>query len=176
MHCPATSRAVWRKWRKCMATQLSIWSYRGHRFAAVTRCVLPGPRTSIVRGKCVRETSVKRRNKIMQEITRNVENVFSFYAIIAMKDVFQCFNIRQVPREGLKTAASGLGFQHLPRDLANVNAWKTMFDPYFVFDMAFNIYRFLLVRRANKQTTWPFIQTRLHFERTWRKFFTLSIT
>ena len=26
----------------------------------------------------------------------------------------------------------GRGFQHLPRDLANVNAWKTMFDPYFV--------------------------------------------
>ena len=26
----------------------------------------------------------------------------------------------------------GLGFQHLPRDLANVNAWKTMFDPYIV--------------------------------------------
>ena len=24
----------------------------------------------------------------------------------------------------------GLGFQHLPWDLANVNAWKTMFDPY----------------------------------------------
>ena len=24
----------------------------------------------------------------------------------------------------------GLGFKHLPRDLANVNAWKTMFDPY----------------------------------------------
>ena len=22
------------------------------------------------------------------------------------------------------------GFQHLPRDLANVNAWKTMFDPF----------------------------------------------
>ena len=44
--------------------------------------------------------------------------------------VFQCINIRQVPREVLKTAAFGLGFQHLPRDLANVNAWKTMFDPY----------------------------------------------
>ena len=44
--------------------------------------------------------------------------------------VFQCINIRQVPREVLKTAASGLGFQHLPRDLANVSAWKTMFDPY----------------------------------------------
>ena len=26
--------------------------------------------------------------------------------------------------------AFGLGFQHLPRDLGNVNAWKTVFDPY----------------------------------------------
>ena len=43
---------------------------------------------------------------------------------------FQCINIRQVPWEVLKTAAYGLGFQHLPQDLANVNAWKTMFDPY----------------------------------------------
>ena len=30
----------------------------------------------------------------------------------------------------LKTSAYGLGFQQLPRDLANFNAWKTMFDPY----------------------------------------------
>ena len=44
--------------------------------------------------------------------------------------VHQCINIRQVPWEVLKTAAFGLGFQHLPRDLANANAWKTMFDPY----------------------------------------------
>ena len=44
--------------------------------------------------------------------------------------VFQCTNIRQVPWEVLKTEAEGCGFQHLPRDLANVNAWKTMFDPY----------------------------------------------
>ena len=44
--------------------------------------------------------------------------------------VFQCINIRQVPWEVLKTAAFGLGFQHLPWDLANVNAWKTMFVPY----------------------------------------------
>ena len=44
--------------------------------------------------------------------------------------VFQCINIRQVPWEVLKTTAFVLGFQHLPRDLANVNAWKTMFDPY----------------------------------------------
>ena len=36
--------------------------------------------------------------------------------------VFQCINIRQVPREVLKTAASGLGFQHLPQGMANVNA------------------------------------------------------
>ena len=44
--------------------------------------------------------------------------------------VFQYINIRQVPWEVLKTAAFGIGFQHLPRDLANVNAWKTIFDPY----------------------------------------------
>ena len=43
---------------------------------------------------------------------------------------FQCINIRQVPWEVLKTAASGLGFQHIPQDLANVTVWKTMFDPY----------------------------------------------
>ena len=44
--------------------------------------------------------------------------------------VFQYINICQVPREMLKTSAYGLDFQHLPRDLANVNAWKSMFDPY----------------------------------------------
>ena len=44
--------------------------------------------------------------------------------------VFQYINIRQVPWEVLKTAAFGLGFQHLPRDLANVNARKTMSDSY----------------------------------------------
>ena len=44
--------------------------------------------------------------------------------------VFECINIRQVPREVLKTEASGLGIQHLPWDLSNVNALKTMFDPY----------------------------------------------
>ena len=42
----------------------------------------------------------------------------------------QYTNIRQVPRKVLKTTAWGPGFQHLPRDLTNVNAWKTMFDPY----------------------------------------------
>ena len=46
--------------------------------------------------------------------------------------VFQCINIRQVPWEVLKTAVFGRGFQHISRDLANVNAWKTMFDPYII--------------------------------------------
>ena len=72
---------------------------------------------------------MKRRNKVVQEITQNVANVFSFYAIIAINMVFQCINIHKVHRAVMKTAASGLDFQHLPRDLANVNAWKTMFDP-----------------------------------------------
>ena len=44
--------------------------------------------------------------------------------------VFQCINIRQVPWKVLKTAAFGLGFQPLPRNLENVNEWKTMFDLY----------------------------------------------
>ena len=38
--------------------------------------------------------------------------------------VFHALTFRQVPREVLKTEARGLGFQHLPRDLANVNALK----------------------------------------------------
>ena len=47
---------------------------------------------SIVRANCVRETSVKRGNRIVQEIvqeiTQNVANVFSFYAIIAIEHAF----------------------------------------------------------------------------------------
>ena len=43
---------------------------------------------------------------------------------IGIKYGFSCINIRQVPWEVLKTAARGCGFQHLPRDLANVNALK----------------------------------------------------
>ena len=39
-------------------------------------------------------------------------------------------NIRKVPREMLNTSDFVLGFQHLPRDLSNVNEWKIMFDPY----------------------------------------------
>ena len=44
--------------------------------------------------------------------------------------ILSFINIRKVPREMLKTSGFALGFQHLPRDRANVNEWKIMFDPY----------------------------------------------
>ena len=43
---------------------------------------------------------------------------------IGIKHGFSCIKVRQVQREVLKTEAGGRGFQHLPRDLANVNALK----------------------------------------------------
>ena len=43
------------------------------------------------------------------------------YINIGIKHGFSCINVCQVPREVLKTEAEGRGFQHLPRDLANVN-------------------------------------------------------
>ena len=43
---------------------------------------------------------------------------------IGIKHGFACINICQVPWEVLKTEAGGLSFQHLPQDLANVNALK----------------------------------------------------
>ena len=43
---------------------------------------------------------------------------------MGIKHGFSYINIRQVPWEVLKTEAEGRGFQHLPRDLANVNALK----------------------------------------------------
>ena len=69
-----------------------------------------GPRTCKVYGNYVRETSVKRRNNIVQEITRNVANVFSFYAITAIKHVF--FNAL--------TFARSLGRYWKPRPSASV--------------------------------------------------------
>ena len=38
--------------------------------------------------------------------------------------ILSFINIRKVPREMLKTEGEA------PRDLANVNEWKIMFDPY----------------------------------------------
>ena len=52
--------------------------------------------------------------------------------------ILSFLNICKVPREMLKTSGFTLGFQHLPRargfqhlqrDLANVNEWQIMFDP-----------------------------------------------
>ena len=44
--------------------------------------------------------------------------------------ILSFINICKVPREVLKTEGeAALGFQHFPRDLANVNEWKIMFDP-----------------------------------------------
>ena len=61
---------------------------------------------------------------------------FSFVSVfialnIGIKHGFSCINIRQVPRDVLKTETGGPGFQHLHRDLANVNALKTMFGRYY---------------------------------------------
>ena len=82
----------------------------GHRIAAITRCILPGPRTSIVHGNCILETSVKRRNKIEQEIMRNVENVFSFL----------CNNSDQTCFFNALTFARSLGRCWKPRPPASV--------------------------------------------------------
>ena len=43
---------------------------------------------------------------------------------LRIKHGFSYINIHRVPREVLKTEAGGRSFQHLPRDLANVNALK----------------------------------------------------
>ena len=50
-----------------------------------------------------------------------VHDVTSRKLNIGIKHGFLCINVCQVPREMLKTEAVGRGFQHLPRDLANVN-------------------------------------------------------
>ena len=58
-------------------------------------------------------------------LIRNFSIDIYIYYNVAIKHGFSCINIRQLPWEVLKTkAAKGLGFQHLPRDLANVNALK----------------------------------------------------
>ena len=43
--------------------------------------------------------------------------------------ILSLINIRKVSSGRLKTSGFALGFQHFPRDLANVNEWKIMFDP-----------------------------------------------
>ena len=65
---------------------------------------------------------------------------------IGIKHGFSCINIRQVPWEVLKTEAEGRRFQHLPRDLANVNALKTLFERYYCIktENICNILRYFL--------------------------------
>ena len=59
--------------------------------------------------------------------TKNGKSCFS--PITANKNDF-IINVRYVPRGVLKTSGYALGFQHSLRNLANVNEWKIMFDPY----------------------------------------------
>ena len=56
-------------------------------------------------GRCPEAYSIGKAKQIVQEITRNVAKVFSFYAIIAIEHGFSCINIRQIPWEVLKTEA-----------------------------------------------------------------------
>ena len=69
--------------------------------------------------------------------------------------ILSFINIRKVPRKVLKTSGFALGFQHLPRDLANVNEWKIMFDPYIV-DIVCNgktpVHFFVQLCRQNDQS------------------------
>ena len=46
--------------------------------------------------------------------------------------ILSFINIRKIPREMLKTLGFALGFQHLSQDLANIDEWKIMFDPYII--------------------------------------------
>ena len=72
----------------------------------------------------MRKRVVKNQNKIVPEI-RLKFTMFSLYLCNNSDQTFvSCINIRWVPREVLKTTTSSLGFQHLSRDPANVNARK----------------------------------------------------
>ena len=59
---------------------------------------------------------------------------------IGIRHGFSCINFRQVPWEVLKTVAEGHGFQHLPRDLANVNALKRHVRSLLLHKQTENIY------------------------------------
>ena len=59
-----------------------------------------------------------------RELFQNVVCLSFTRYYIGFKHGFSCINFRQVPWEMLKTEAEDRGFEHLPRDLANVNALK----------------------------------------------------
>ena len=58
-------------------------------------------------------------------------NVMPAILNMGIKHGYPWINIRQFPREVMKTEAGGCGFQHLPRDLANVNALKNHVRPLY---------------------------------------------
>ena len=64
------------------------------------------------------------RLQIFHMMSKHVYLCATMSCKIGIKHGFSCINIRQVQWDVLKTEAEGSGFQHLPRDLANVNALK----------------------------------------------------
>ena len=66
-----------------------------------------------------------RKNKYSLVEKHALSSALTYCFTIGIKHGFPCINIRQVLREVLKT--EGHGFQHLPRDLANVNGLKTYY-------------------------------------------------
>ena len=71
------------------------------------------------------EKSRKLFQNYLEILLLNKITVFlNFLNYIGIRHGFSCINIHQVPWEVLKTEAEGHGFQHLLRDLANVNALK----------------------------------------------------
>ena len=63
------------------------------------------------------------------QITPVVYEVIALLTLFLTNEISQHINIRKVPREVLKTSSFALGYQHFPRDLANVYEWKIKFDP-----------------------------------------------
>ena len=52
-----------------------------------------------------------------------------------------------------------LGFQHFPRDLANVNEWKIMFDRYYCINSAKHCENVLCLAPGNKHNLKPCINS-----------------
>ena len=64
--------------------------------------------------------------------------------------MFHCINICRVPRKKFEHSAfrpCGNVFQQLPRDPANVNAWKNMYDPYSVATFSNELWNNATLRR-----------------------------
>ena len=66
-------------------------------------------------------------------IHRNSALKSTFSILLCNNSDRTCFPVLEHPRAMLKTSGCALGFQHLPRNPANVNARKNMFDPYIDF-------------------------------------------